>query len=87
MSIKLGVLGIDLTSTEAKPSACLGLDRDLHLIYSGFLYKDSDILKVTRRYSFELVAIDAPLSLPEGLCCLEESCSCQPEAEVKGGEL
>ena len=77
-------MGIDLTSAKAKPSACLGLDRGLHLIYSGYLHQDSDILKVVSRYGFELVAIDAPLSLPEGLCCLEESCSCQSKAEVKG---
>jgi len=32
----------------------------------------------------ELVAIDAPLSLPKGLCCLEESCPCQPTAQGKG---
>lgn len=31
-----------------------------------------------------MIAIDAPLSLPKGLCCLEDSCSCQPRAEVKG---
>ncbi len=31
-----------------------------------------------------MVAIDAPISLPTGLCCLEESCSCQPQAGVKG---
>ena len=79
-----GFWGIDLTSTEAKPSACLGLDRDLHLIYSGFLNGDSDIVKVVGGHGFKLVAIDAPLSLPEGLCCLEESCPCQPKAEVKG---
>jgi len=36
------------------------------------------------RYELELIAIDAPLSLPKGLCCLEESCSCQPRAKVKG---
>jgi len=77
-------LGIDLASAEARPSACLGLDRGLHLIYSGSLYQDSDILEVVSRYEFELVAIDAPLSLPEGLCCLKESCSCQPKAEAKG---
>jgi len=79
-----GFLGIDLTSIETKPSAGVGLDRELNLIYSDFLHQDSDILRVVSRYSFELVAIDAPLSLPEGLCCLEESCSCQPKAEVKG---
>ena len=30
------------------------------------------------------MAIDAPLSLSEGMCCLEESCSCQPRGGVKG---
>jgi len=77
-------LGIDLTCKEARPSACLGLDGELHLIYSAFLYHDSDILKVVGGYGFKLVAIDAPLGLPKGLCCLEESCPCQPEAEAKG---
>ena len=81
---KGGFLGIDLTSTGAKPSACLGLDRELHLTYSGFLYRDSDILEVVNRHGFELVAIDAPLSLPDGLCCLEESCSCQARAGFRG---
>ena len=77
-------MGIDLTSAEAKPSACLGLDRERHLIYCGFLHQGSDILKVVTRHGFKVVAIDAPLSLPQGLCCLEESCSCQPQAGVKG---
>ena len=77
-------MGIDLTSAQARPSACLGLDRELHLIYSAFLYHDSDILKVVGGHGFKLVAIDAPLSLPQGLCCLEESCPCQPKAEAKG---
>ena len=79
-----GFLGTDLTSVEARPSACVGLDRELNLIYSGYSHKDSDILKLATSYRFELVAIDAPLSLPEGLCCLEESCSCQPRAGGKG---
>jgi predicted nuclease with RNAse H fold len=30
-------------------------------------------------YSPQVSAIDAPLSLPIGLCCLEESCPCQPK--------
>jgi len=77
-------LGIDPTSTEAKPSACLGLDRELHLIHLGFLYHDSDIVKLADRHRFELIAIDAPLSLPKELCCLEESCSCQPITKTKG---
>ncbi|GAG68535.1 unnamed protein product, partial [marine sediment metagenome] len=82
--IRVGFLGIDLTSAEAKPSACLGLDNQLNLIYFGFLNRDSDIQQVVNKYEFELIAIDAPLSLPKRLCCLEESCSCQPRAKVKG---
>ena len=77
-------LGIDLTSVEAKPSACVGPDREFDLTYSDFLRLDLNILRVVSRHGLELVAIDAPLSLPEGLCCLEESCSCHPIAEVKG---
>ena len=52
------------------------------MIDAGFLGTDADILELVP--SYKLVAIDAPLSLPKGLCCLEESCSCQPSTEVKG---
>ena len=71
--------GIDLTSTEAKPSACLGLDDKSQLVYLGFLTENRDIVALLNFYSPQLIAIDAPLSLPLGLCCLEESCSCKPK--------
>jgi len=72
-------LGIDLTSTEAKPSACLGLDSKSQLVYFGFLTENKDILALLNFYSPQVIAIDAPLSLPLGLCCLEETCSCKPK--------
>jgi predicted nuclease with RNAse H fold len=71
--------GIDLTSTEAKPSACLGLDSKSQLVYLGFLTKNRDIVALVNFYSPQVIAIDAPLSLPLGLCCLEESCPCKPK--------
>ncbi len=71
--------GIDLTSTEAKPSACLGLDSRSQLVYLGFLARNTDIISLVGFYSPRIIAIDAPLSLPQGLCCLEESCSCRPK--------
>jgi predicted nuclease with RNAse H fold len=71
--------GIDLTSTEAKPSACLGLDSKSQLVYLGFLTENRDIVALLNFYSPQVIAIDAPLSLPLGLCCLEESCSCEPK--------
>lgn len=71
--------GIDLTSTEAKPSACLGLDNRSQLVYLGFLTKNKDMVVLLGFYSPQVIAIDAPLSLPTGLCCLWQSCSCKPE--------
>jgi len=71
--------GIDLTSTEAKPSACLGLDGESQLVYLGFLIENRDIVALLNFYSPQVIAIDAPLSLPLGLCCLEQSCPCKPK--------
>jgi predicted nuclease with RNAse H fold len=34
-------------------------------------------------YSPQVVAIDAPLSLPLGLCCLEQHCRCQSKSSRK----
>jgi predicted nuclease with RNAse H fold len=75
--------GIDLTSTEAKPSACLGLDSKSQLVYLGFLTNNKDIIALLDFYSPHITAIDAPLSLPLGLCCLEEGCPCQPKSSRK----
>ena len=72
--------GIDLTSTEAKPSACLGLDGKSQLVYLGFLTKNTDMVALLNFYSPQVIAIDAPLSLPLGLCCLDEGCPCQPKS-------
>jgi uncharacterized protein len=76
-------LGIDLTSTEAKPSACLGLDSKSQLVHLGFLTKNRDIVALINFYAPQVIAIDAPLSLPTGLCCLEESCPCKPKFSRK----
>lgn len=76
-------LGIDLTSTETKPSACLGLDACSQPVYIGFIARNSDIVALLKFFSPQVVAIDAPLSLPLGLCCLEETCSCKPASSSK----
>lgn len=75
--------GIDLTATPAKPSACLGMDNSAQLAYFGFATHDSDIVSLMEFYSPQVIAIDAPLSLPAGLCCLERSCPCKTKFERK----
>jgi len=77
------VFGIDLTSTAVKPTACLALDTEGQLIYFGFLATDADIISVQNLYSPRVIAIDAPLSLPLGMCCLEKSCPCRPSSGEK----
>jgi len=76
--------GLDLTSSQVRPSACIGLDEDLGLTFLGLLSDDAEIISAAQRHRPVMVAIDAPLTLPQGLCCLEESCACQPLVESKG---
>lgn len=77
-------IGIDLTSSSARPTACVGLDQQLRLAWFDFLYRDAQIIGAIERDRPHLVAIDAPIGLPKGLCCLEEGCSCQPLSPLKG---
>jgi predicted nuclease with RNAse H fold len=77
-------LGIDLTSSQSKPSAAIGLDENLDFIFAALLNSNAEIAAVIKAHQPYIVAIDAPLSLPQGLCCLEESCRCHP-LEAKNG--
>ena len=81
-------LGIDPTSSESKPSGCAVLDDQGRLHDLGLVREDDDILALARRWRPRYLAIDAPISLPEGMCCLEESCPCAPASAdgVKAAE-
>ncbi len=77
-------IGIDLTSSSSRPTACVSLDEQLELAWFDFLCRDAEIIEAIERERPRLVAIDAPLSLLRGLCCLEEGCSCRPVSPLKG---
>ena len=77
-------LGIDPTSSERKPSACALLDKDGSLVKLASPRTDADILELAARCRPDIVAIDAPLGLPTGLDCLQETCACASEHEFKG---
>lgn len=78
------VFGVDLTSNETRPTACLGLASKLQPVYLGFLAKDNDIIAIINIFLPRVIAIDAPLSLPLGLFCLDESYLYQSEPESGG---
>ncbi len=73
-------LGIDLTSSAKRPSAYAVIDDGARLLDVGRVREDEEILALARLHSPRFVAIDAPLGLPAGLCCLEETCPCRPLA-------
>ncbi len=77
-------IGIDLSSSPKKPTACVGLDEGLRLFWFDLLLSDADILDAIVSHRPGIVAIDSPIGLPQGLCCLEEGCSCQPLTPAKG---
>jgi hypothetical protein len=78
------LVGIDLTSSPQKPSAYATLSTELKVLRLDLLTTNDKIIAAIEGEHPLVVAIDAPLSLPQGLCCLEESCNCQPQACAKG---
>jgi predicted nuclease with RNAse H fold len=76
----MSYLGIDLASSPGRASAYAVLERDGSLRDVGMLWSDQEILSLARRVRPVYVAVDAPLSLPRGMCCLEISCPCTAEA-------
>jgi predicted nuclease with RNAse H fold len=57
-------LGVDPSSSEAKPSGYAVLDAQARLLAIGLVATDEDILSLTPRWRPRLVALDAPLSWP-----------------------
>ncbi len=77
-------IGIDLTASERKRTAYAGLGAGLDLCCLGFLTSDAGIIDAIIENNPHIVAIDAPLSLPWGMDCLEEGCPCQSLSPQKG---
>ncbi len=79
-------LGIDLTSSSQRPSAYAVLRGDGGLADVGMAHEDAELLELAGRWQPSVVAIDAPLSLPRGLCCLDEDCPCLAPGGLKAAE-
>lgn len=71
------IVGIDLAGKEENPSGICVLDKKLKIkLILKSLYSNEAILKEIETWKPSLVVIDAPLSLPQGRCCLEKDCDC-----------
>ncbi len=78
------VMGIDLTASSRRGSAFALLDEKAGLIECSEFFEPEELAGSLERHKPEVVAIDAPLSLPLGLDCLEESHPCSPTHDYKG---
>lgn len=64
------VVGIDLAGVETRPSGFCTLDEKLNA-KTCILYTDREIVKEVERAKPEVVAVDAPLSMPKGRTSLK----------------
>ena len=78
------VVGIDLTSSESKSTACAVLDSSGALMALTKLLTDTEIIEFVREHRPAVVAIDSPLGLPRGMDCLEEAHDCESVHSFKG---
>jgi predicted nuclease with RNAse H fold len=70
-------VGIDLTA-GARPSDLAALDARGREVIFAEATTDDEILAEVGRLGGRIVAVDSPMALPLGLCCLETSCPCAP---------
>lgn len=83
------VVGIDVFSGKGKTALAVlssrGRKPALFFLGERSEYSDNDVLMgVVMDFCPKLVAIDAPLTLPLGRCCLRSDCSCRLNVIQKG---
>ncbi len=83
----MSVLGVDLRASRKKSSSVAILDSKSHLTELGGFYEDIELMKLVDDLRPDLVAIGAPLNLPSGFCCLDQSCDCRFSVPDRKGRL
>jgi predicted nuclease with RNAse H fold len=78
------VMGIDLAGSEKRATGFCLLESNRAEV--SVLYTDGEILRAVGR-GVQTAAIDAPLSLPRGRCCLKDDCSCAGNAHFRVCDL
>jgi len=80
----MSVLGIDLSASPKRASEYALIDGQHNLNQMDCFRTFDELLKFLDVHKPSLIAIDAPLCLPLGLDCLEESHSCSTTLDQKG---
>lgn len=80
----MSYLGIDLSASSKRASAYALLDAEARLVQMDSFKAFDELVEFLDARRPSLIAIDAPLSLPLGLDCLEEDHPCAPALGQKG---
>jgi len=83
-SHKIKVAGIDLAGSEKRPTGICILEGGTARV--SVVHMDDEILQAVGE-EVQAVAIDAPLSLPYGRCCLRDDCQCAGRAHFRVCDL
>lgn len=83
----MSVLGIDLRASHKKPSAVAIVDSQSHLTELESFREDCEFTDLMGKVRPDLIAIGAPLNLPSGFCCLDQSCDCRFSIPGRKGRL
>lgn len=75
-------IGIDLAGVETRDSGICILNEDLNA-ETFILKKDDEIIDCIIKVRPDIIAIDAPLSLPFGRCCLKDECLCRNKGHLR----
>ncbi len=78
------VVGIDLAGSEKRPTGICTLQGRQARV--SVVHRDDEILRAVGK-DVQAVAIDAPLSLPYGRCCLRDDCRCVGRAHFRVCDL
>ena len=74
-------VGLDLAAIERRPTGfCILMGKR---IQTKILYTDTEILDEIVNSNPVMVAIDAPLTLPKGRCCLKDDCTCRGNGHLR----
>jgi predicted nuclease with RNAse H fold len=69
-------IGVDLRSGPRYPTGLAVLDASRRVMELAAVRTDDQILDAIEQWQPQLIAIDAPLGLPEGRCCTDPTCEC-----------
>ena len=78
------VVGIDLAGSEKRPTGICILEGSQARV--SVVHTDEEIFQAVGEDA-QAVAIDAPLSLPYGRCCLKDDCRCAGQAHFRVCDL